>query len=50
MQRYFRSMDDNLYEWDNHHQEHAIGEWDKIRLEDTLSVVNRAGEGSISSV
>jgi len=27
-------MDDNLYEWDNHHQEHSIGEWEKIRLED----------------
>lgn len=25
MQRYFRSIDDNLYEWDNHQQEHAIG-------------------------
>ncbi|MDM5235321.1 sigma-70 family RNA polymerase sigma factor [Bacillus cereus] len=39
MQRYFRSMDDNLYEWDNHQQEHAIGEWDKIRLEDALSLL-----------
>lgn len=37
MQRYFRSMDDNLYAWDNHQQENAIGEWDKIRLEDALS-------------
>ncbi|MHA4218131.1 sigma-70 family RNA polymerase sigma factor [Bacillus cereus] len=39
MQRYFRSMNDNLYEWDNHQQEHAIGEWDKIRLEDALSLL-----------
>ncbi|HHK5564190.1 TPA: sigma-70 family RNA polymerase sigma factor [Bacillus thuringiensis] len=39
MQRYFRSMDDNLYEWDGHQQEHAIGEWDKIRLEDALSLL-----------
>ncbi|MEC5303758.1 sigma-70 family RNA polymerase sigma factor [Bacillus thuringiensis] len=39
MQRYFRSMDDNLYEWDSHQQEHAIGEWDKIRLEDALSLL-----------
>jgi len=39
MQRYFRSMDDNLYEWDNHEQEHAIGEWDKVRLEDALSLL-----------
>lgn len=39
MQRYFRSMDDNLYEWDNRQQEHAIGEWDKIRLEDALSLL-----------
>lgn len=26
MQRYFRSINDNLYEWDNHQQEHVIGE------------------------
>lgn len=39
LQRYFRSMDDNLYEWDNHQLEHAIGEWDKIRLEDALSLL-----------
>lgn len=39
MQRYFRSMDDNLYEWDNHQQEHSIGEWDKVRLEDALSLL-----------
>lgn len=32
-------MDDNLYEWDNYQQEHAIGEWDKIRLEDALSLL-----------
>lgn len=36
MQRYFRSMDNNLYEWDNHQQEYVIGEWEKIRLEDVL--------------
>lgn len=36
MHRYFRSMDDNLYEWDNHQQEHVIGECEKIRLEDVL--------------
>ncbi|HFK1785125.1 TPA: sigma-70 family RNA polymerase sigma factor [Bacillus cereus] len=39
MKRYFRRMDDNLYEWDNHQQEHAIGEWDKVRLEDALSLL-----------
>lgn len=39
MQRYFRSMDDNLYEWDNHQQEYVIGQWDKIRLEDALSLL-----------
>lgn len=39
MQRYFRGMDENLYEWDSHRQEHVIGEWDKIRLEDALSLL-----------
>ncbi|WP_255298967.1 sigma-70 family RNA polymerase sigma factor [Bacillus cereus] len=39
MQRYFRSTDDNVYEWDNHLQEHTIGEWEKIQLEDALSVL-----------
>ncbi|MCU4770864.1 sigma-70 family RNA polymerase sigma factor [Bacillus toyonensis] len=39
MQRYFRSMDDNLYEWDSHQQEDVVGEWDKIRLEDALSLL-----------
>ncbi|MED0983023.1 sigma-70 family RNA polymerase sigma factor [Bacillus paramycoides] len=39
MQRYFRSMNDNLYEWDDHQQEHVISEWDKIRLEDVLSLL-----------
>ncbi|AJG91319.1 putative prophage LambdaBa01, positive control factor Xpf (plasmid) [Bacillus cereus] len=39
MQRYFRGMDENLYEWDSHKQEHVIGEWDKFRLEDALSLL-----------
>ncbi|MCA1042936.1 sigma-70 family RNA polymerase sigma factor [Bacillus toyonensis] len=39
MQRYFRGTDNHIYEWDDHHQEHIIGEWDKIRLEDALSLL-----------
>lgn len=49
MQRYFRSMDDNLYEWDSHQQEHVVGEWDKIRLEDALSLLTER-ERSLSNV
>ncbi|EEL06128.1 Prophage LambdaBa01, positive control factor Xpf [Bacillus cereus BDRD-ST196] len=37
-------MDDNLYEWDSHKQEHVIGEWDKIRLEDALSLLTEREE------
>ncbi|MCC1487701.1 sigma-70 family RNA polymerase sigma factor [Bacillus tropicus] len=39
MQRYFRATDNHIYEWDDHKQEHVIGEWDKIRLEDALSLL-----------
>ena len=39
MQRYFRSMNDNLYEWDDHEKENAISKWEKIQLEDALSVL-----------
>ncbi|PFJ11569.1 RNA polymerase subunit sigma-70 [Bacillus cereus] len=39
MQRYFRSIDDNTYEWDNHQKEHTLGEWEIIKLEDALSVL-----------
>jgi len=39
MQRYFRSMDDNEYEWDKHQQEHAITSWDRERIDDALSVL-----------
>lgn len=39
MQRFFRSMDNDVYEWDNHVQEHVLGEWEKIQLEDALSVL-----------
>ncbi|MDM5036157.1 sigma-70 family RNA polymerase sigma factor [Bacillus cereus] len=39
IQRYFRSIDADIYEWDDHAQEHALGEWEKIKLEDVLSVL-----------
>ncbi|HFK1514987.1 TPA: sigma-70 family RNA polymerase sigma factor [Bacillus cereus] len=39
MQRYFRGTDNHIYEWDGHQKEHVIGEWDKIRLEDALSLL-----------
>ncbi|HHL3303683.1 TPA: sigma-70 family RNA polymerase sigma factor [Bacillus cereus] len=39
MQRYFRSTDNHIYEWDDHQKEHVIGEWDNIRLEDALSLL-----------
>ncbi|EJS63091.1 hypothetical protein ICU_04697 [Bacillus cereus BAG2X1-1] len=39
MQRYLRSIDDNIYEWDNLVKEHTIGEWKKIQLEDVISVL-----------
>ncbi|SIQ41253.1 RNA polymerase sigma-70 factor, ECF subfamily [Bacillus cereus] len=39
MQRYFRSMDDNSYEWDNYKKENVIGEWERIQVEDALSVL-----------
>ncbi|EPF11114.1 sigma-70 family RNA polymerase sigma factor [Bacillus cereus BAG1O-3] len=41
MQRYFRSMDDNGYEWDNHQQENMIDEWEKVKLEDALSLLTK---------
>ncbi|MED3354371.1 sigma factor-like helix-turn-helix DNA-binding protein [Bacillus thuringiensis] len=39
IQRYFRNIDDDIYEWDDHAQEHVLGEWEKIQLEDALSVL-----------
>lgn len=39
MQRYFRSMDDNLYSWDTHIQEDAVTAVDRERIEDALSVL-----------
>lgn len=39
MQRYFRSMDDNVYSWDDHIQEDAVTAWDRERIEDALSVL-----------
>lgn len=41
MQKYFRNMDDHLYEWDNHIQEDSITSWDKERIEDALSVLSK---------
>lgn len=37
MQRYFRSTDEAVYEWDEHVQQYTLGEWEKIQLEDALS-------------
>ena len=39
MQRYFRSMDDNLYIWDTHIQEDTVSAVDRERIEDALSVL-----------
>lgn len=39
MQRYFRGKDDNIYEWDNYKKENVIGEWERIQVEDALSVL-----------
>lgn len=40
MQIYFRSMDDNEYEWDKQNKEDTISYWDKMRIEDALSVLS----------
>jgi positive control factor len=39
MQRYFRSTDEEVYEWDDHQKEDVISPWDKFRIEDALSVL-----------
>ncbi|CEG28094.1 sigma factor-like helix-turn-helix DNA-binding protein [Bacillus sp. B-jedd] len=39
MQQHFRSMDDNLYSWDEHNQEDSTSGWDRERIEDALSVL-----------
>lgn len=41
MQRYFRSADDSIYEWDNHRPEHVISKWEKIQIEKALLVVTK---------
>lgn len=41
MQKYFRNMDEQLYEWDDHNQEHSITSWDEERIEDALSVLSK---------
>lgn len=41
MHRYFRSMDDNIYEWDNNIQEHTTSKWEKIRIEKALLIVTK---------
>jgi positive control factor len=40
MQNYFKSMDDNIYSWDDHIQEDGISPWDKLRVDDALSVLS----------
>lgn len=41
MQKYFRSLDDNVYKWDDHLQEHKIDEWNRLRIEEALSVLTQ---------
>jgi RNA polymerase sigma-70 factor (ECF subfamily) len=33
-------MDDNTYSWDDHIQEDGISPWDKLRVDDALSVLS----------
>ncbi|POD46272.1 hypothetical protein BKM15_25870 [Pseudomonas syringae pv. syringae] len=40
MQRYFRSTDEEVYEWDDHLQEDSVSYWDRLRIEDALSVLS----------
>lgn len=39
MQTYFRSMNENIYSWDDHIQEDNVSPWDRERIEDALSVL-----------
>lgn len=39
MQRYLRSTGVQLYEWDKHEKENVISEWEKIQLEDALTLL-----------
>jgi positive control factor len=39
IQRYFRSTDENIYEWDDHFQEDVISPWDKERINDALTLL-----------
>lgn len=39
MQRYVRSTEMPVYEWDTEVKESVISEWDRIQLEDALSTL-----------
>ncbi|MEH6944402.1 sigma-70 family RNA polymerase sigma factor [Bacillus sp. JJ722] len=39
MQRYFRTTAEDVYEWDNHQQEDTLSYWDRVKLDDALSVL-----------
>lgn len=39
MQKYFRSTEEEVYEWDDHKQEDKLSDWDMQRIEDALSVL-----------
>jgi len=39
MQKYFRSTEEEIYEWDDHNQEDKLSDWDMQRIEDVLSVL-----------
>jgi len=39
MQKYFRSKDEEVYEWDDHVKEHKLSDWDMQRIDDALSVL-----------
>ncbi|MCM3665523.1 Fis family transcriptional regulator [Mesobacillus subterraneus] len=39
MQRYFRSMDDNVYSWDDHKKESTLSAYDRELIADALSTL-----------
>jgi RNA polymerase sigma factor (sigma-70 family) len=41
MQKYFRSLAEDTYEWDDHQKEHLVTEIDNERIEDALSVLSK---------
>jgi positive control factor len=43
MQKYFRSIEEEVYEWDDHKQEDKLSDLDIQRIEDALSVLTEKG-------